>query len=558
MSEPPPYERAVALSCLLAVGALLALPLANPDIFWHLSAGRWIAQHAAVPRADWLSHTRAGAPWADFEWLSELAAYAALNAAGMRGLWVLKAAVLGGAGAALWSLLGSYATGPLGRALGVLAWFLVSPAANDLRPENFSLLLFFLLLGRLEAARRGVRAAASRGELAALAALFALWANLHAGFIYGLGLLALYAAAAAWRSRSALPLLPLAAAAAAPLANPYGAGVYAVPWQHWSTMEALQRHIYEWQEASVLSPWLWPFWALLVAAFAALAWRRWRRGEAPFEHAALLGALAWSASAHVRTTPYFAAAAVPVLADSMVAALSPRALRALAAASAVCCLGFFARQYRKDVLRPLCAFDPVYVPARGARFLEGERAAFAGKRLYNPWHWGGYLGWRLDGEAPVFVDGRYLFHELLEPMHAANQSPEVYAALLDKYRVEAAVVQRTEQLNVVPAALKDGRTLRLPRPFYVFFLPRERWALVHWDDRALVFVRRAAFDAAWVKEREYRWFRPDDLPAAALAVKEGEASIAELTAEVGRWVKTAEKPEANGAWLWLAGATGDS
>ncbi|MDE2292646.1 MAG: hypothetical protein KGL53_11240, partial [Elusimicrobia bacterium] len=302
-------ESGAAALCLLAAATLLALPLANPDIFWHLSAGRWMAAHLAVPRADWLSFTKAGARWEDFEWVPELLYYGALRAGGAHALWALKAAVLAGAGALLWRLLGRCGAGPLGRAAGVLAWLLASPSGNDLRPENFSLVIFILLLDRLEAARLEGRSAASRRELAGTALLFAAWANLHAGYVYGLALLGLYGLAAAWRSRSARPFAPLAAAAAAVLANPYGARIYAVPFEHWAALPELERYIFEWKEASVLSPWLAPLWALMVLVFLALAFRRWRTGRAPFEHAALAAALAWSAAEHVRTAPYFAAAA---------------------------------------------------------------------------------------------------------------------------------------------------------------------------------------------------------------------------------------------------------
>ncbi|TBR20123.1 hypothetical protein EPO15_13550 [bacterium] len=553
MNQPPsPLERGAVFLCLAGAAALLSLPLANPDLFWHLSAGRWAAEHGAPPAADWLSHTKAGVPWADFEWLAQLAYYGALRSGGMAGLWALKAAVLGAAGAVLWRLLGRLGAGPAGRALGVFAWLLASPSANDLRPENVSLLFFLLLLERLEAARLEGRDAAGRGELAAAAALFALWSNLHAGFVYGVGLLALYGACAAARSRSPRALAPAALAAAAVLANPYGVSVWTVPWQHWAALAELERYIFEWQEATVLSPWLAPLWALMALSFAALALRRWRAGSAPPEHAGLLTALAWSAAAHVRTAPYFVAAAVPLTVSGLALGLGPRARRGLAYAGVLAALAFLAVLYRPVFARGTLGFDPLYVPARAARFLESERPALKGRRLFNPWHWGGYLGWRLDGDVPVFADGRYLFHDLLAPMYEATKSPEAYAALLDGYGVDVAVVQRLQQFAPVVLELEGGGRETVLRPFYLFFYPRDTWALVHFDDRALVFVRRAAFDGAWVKAREYRWFRPDDLRAAQLDVLEGRASFSAVAAEANRWGEGAELAERAAQRLWLA------
>ncbi len=77
-----------AFATVCAAGALAAfcLPIVNPDVFWHLSAGRWMAEHGGFPRADWLSATMAGRAWADFEWLAQLLWYGLERAFGMGGL----------------------------------------------------------------------------------------------------------------------------------------------------------------------------------------------------------------------------------------------------------------------------------------------------------------------------------------------------------------------------------------------------------------------------------------------------------------------------------------
>lgn len=553
MTKTPSWtERGVSLVCLAAAGALFALPLANPDLFWHLSAGRWMAEHGALPRADWLSHTRAGAPWADFEWLSQALYYALHRAGGMAALFGLKAFLMAAVAAALWRGLGLYGVGPVGRGLGVLAWTLASPAANDLRPENFSVLLFALLLTALERARREGRTAATPRELAGAAALFALWANLHAGFVYGLALMGLYALAAAWRARGALALGPLAAAAAGSLLNPFGTGVYAVTFGHWSELGELARYIREWQGASAASPWLVPFWALLSLALAALAARRLCVKEVPFELAVGTAVLAWSASQHVRTLPYFSVMAVSAAAEAASAVLPALWSRRSAFAAAAAAAAFTAVQYPPAFARGVGGFDAYDLPVRAAAFLEAQSPAFAGRRLFHPWHWGGYLGWRLAGKVPVYFDGRYIFHPLLGPSYAAAADPGLYAALLDGAGVEAVVIERSPQFIDQEATLKDGSRRRLARPFYVFFLPREAWALVYWDDAALVFVRRSAFDEKWVKALEYRWFRPDDLSAAALALSEKAVTFAALAAETNRWAAQADKAGAAAARVWLA------
>ena len=89
-----------SLAALLSLPAYL-VPIANPDLFWHLSAARWMAAHHAVPRADWLSLSMSGAPWLDFEWLSQLVFGAFYKLGGFFGLWLLKGICL----LAVWLLL---------------------------------------------------------------------------------------------------------------------------------------------------------------------------------------------------------------------------------------------------------------------------------------------------------------------------------------------------------------------------------------------------------------------------------------------------------------------
>ena len=84
---------------LLPAGILLGLrcfiqPIENPDLWWHLSAGRWIVEHRAWPRADFLSHTFGGAKWVDFEWGIQAVYYGLFRAGGALGLLSLKLALI--------------------------------------------------------------------------------------------------------------------------------------------------------------------------------------------------------------------------------------------------------------------------------------------------------------------------------------------------------------------------------------------------------------------------------------------------------------------------------
>jgi hypothetical protein len=61
----------------------------DPDTYWHVMTGRWIIAHGDVPRVDVFSHTAAGTPWIDGEWLSQVVMAVTYDHAGWLGLQAL-------------------------------------------------------------------------------------------------------------------------------------------------------------------------------------------------------------------------------------------------------------------------------------------------------------------------------------------------------------------------------------------------------------------------------------------------------------------------------------
>ncbi|HVE13560.1 MAG TPA: hypothetical protein VNI01_09220 [Elusimicrobiota bacterium] len=468
MAASPREGRTLAALGSAGCAAALALPISNPDVFWHLSAARWMRENGAVPRADWLSWTRAGSPWVDFEWGAQLVYGAAHRLAGAAGLWAVKTAALGAAAAALDAVLSLHGVDAGWRGVAALAWALAIAPGNDLRPENFSLALLLLLWRVLEGRR--LRRGPWRKDgafAAALACVFAAWANLHAGFALGLLLLAGYAfagTAPAWA-------LPLAAAAAC--ANPYGPRIFGVLAAHGRDAAALRGRLREWSSPDFWSAWLAPVWALAAACAAAELHRR--RARRPGRVPGLAAAAALLAAAGLRQArflPYFACAGVPLAVLSGERLVGTRGRRAVAAAL----LAFAAFRVAPELGRA-ARFDGT--PREAADFLDRERGALASLRMLNPWQWGGYLGWRLYPAYRVYWDGRYLFHGMLEPERLAKADPASYARFLDEQGIGLVLLENTGQVI-------------MGRPAYEFFLPSPAWALIYRDARSLVLVRRAA------------------------------------------------------------------
>src|SRR6266550_3201993 len=135
---------------VLVIGllALAARGVSDPDVWWHLRTGQLIIQNHQVPHSDPYSFTRAGQPWINHEWLSQVAIYGMHWLAGWGGLIVGFAAII-----AVSSLL-VYLRSP-GRpyVAGVFTvWGAVASAPIwGVRPQMISLLLasaFLLVLDR--------------------------------------------------------------------------------------------------------------------------------------------------------------------------------------------------------------------------------------------------------------------------------------------------------------------------------------------------------------------------------------------------------------------------
>ena len=538
--------RLVRAACVLAALTCFAGPLRNPDLYWHLSAGAAIASARALPRADWLSHTMAGKPWLDFEWLPQLLYLGAWRAGGYVALILLRLLTMAATLGASAALLSLYGCPPAEQGALLLLEACALFPYGDLRPDNFSCLFFALLLLALEAWRlERLRATPSRAAAAA-ALLFGAWSNMHLGLLYGLALLGLYAAeSGASRERRKIAAAALAGAAFGCLLNPFGLRLLEVLPEHFAYMGTLSRTICEWKPARLSSWWVWPFDAVLALSALALGRQAARRRGFPAALAAAWVACAAAALSHERNMSYFILLAVPALWLLAPAAIGPRA-RAAALLACAAFLGAGVWPFFRGPLAP-------EMPAAMTDFIAANAEALSGLKLYNGWSDGGYLGWRLAPRWKVFFDGRYLFHGLLEETKVAATSDAAWRALMTRYDVELACMSRSTLHPSFDGLPKDGAPVQVRRPYYSAYMPRARWALVYWDRRDMVFARRDRAPAAWLRAHEYLQLRPDDSERLAFDAVAGLIPDAALDAEVSRHEREAPTAadEGRGLAAWL-------
>jgi hypothetical protein len=266
------------------------------------------------------------------------------------------------------------------------------------RSHVFTFFLFAATLFCLEEWRRG-----GRWPAAVLPALMLVWTNLHGGFVVGLGVIFIYAAASILlRDRAALMILSAAACAAVTLINPYGLDFwrYLVP-----ALLHPRLRILEWRPLPPLA-WddFWGFRLLFVLIIIALAggWKRVERKN--WAGLAVLAVTAWMGWRSRRHGPFLGAVAL-FYAGPYFQAVWGRRFNLLPAAGL-----FYAGIALWVALHflPGASLYPIS-PIGEDPVREVDILALAGAKgnAATPFAWGSYVSWRLYPNIKISMDGRY-------------------------------------------------------------------------------------------------------------------------------------------------------
>jgi len=403
------YAQTLIMTLLFAAPAILCLhagAVADPDIWWHMRVGELILQNHHILRTEPFSRGFAGTPWVVYSWLFELLMFKIYQWFGLMGILGYSTGMILAITAAMYHMVRRLQADFI---VSVLLTYAACYSFCHLytpRPWMFSILFFILELDILMQARKTGRL---RGLLW-LPVIFALWANIHIEFIYGLfltGMVFLESLAANRRNgaRDSLPVVPAACALVgsglATLANPFGWRIYQVIYDLVTQGGGLKQ-VSEMQAIPFRDLPDYCVLALALASVAALAWsRRFRI----FESGVLLFAIVMSFR-EIRDIWLLCAVAAAVLAsaiparkDSKVVRL-PRFALALAILGAIGILLLAPRVLKVDnakLLSQVINTMPVHA-------VEAVREKGYPGPLFNEFDWGGYLIWSL--RQPVAIDGR--------------------------------------------------------------------------------------------------------------------------------------------------------
>ncbi len=258
---------------LILTGGVGLDALSDPDVWWHIRLGDWIIAHHQIPAGELFAYTAFGNPLVAHEWLSETV-FAALAAIGGLFLVTVLMALVAWSAMVATLLRGRLrGAGPVVLAVGLALGARAAEPVLGTRPQVFT---FALVCWTLWIAESYLRSGGRRRWL--LPPLFLLWANLHAGFIAGIGFLTIVVVVEAvkrrWSIGAVAPrrritglAVAVGASVIAACLNPYGPGLFIFAATTGATER--QKGIIEWQSPNFADPTMWVLLALLLS-FAAL------------------------------------------------------------------------------------------------------------------------------------------------------------------------------------------------------------------------------------------------------------------------------------------------
>jgi hypothetical protein len=432
-------DRFLIGAMVIVLFAASACASIQSDTWWQLRSGQLIVETGRIWTVDPFSSTVRGGYWPNHEWLAEVLFYVGYTLGGLPLLLLACATLITLSWCGIYALCDG---APRFRAIALLLGSTSHEILWGVRPHVFSLMLLVVALLLIPGRRRHWL----------YPPLLLLWANLHAGVVFGGVVVAAVCAVglltdqASWRHW----LLVGIASALATLVNPLGFGLWLYVISSFG--DTTRMYLQEWQPPRLDWPLSYPFFILVLAWGAALIYarRHWHgRRDWTLLLLSLLFVLLGFRS--IRHTAFFAVVALPLITRAFTAtapanrrgvslgALHLSLLLGLAVGGALVVQAVWAQTIARSPLTPAAV--------AAVRACDG--------RLYNTYDTGGPLIW-LAPERPVFVDNRQDPYpaELLFRAVIAEQQGE-YRELFQDYGIGCALVPLKQP--IYPALRRDSR-----------------------------------------------------------------------------------------------------
>jgi hypothetical protein len=440
--------------------------LMDGDVGMHIRVGDHILTEHSVPNRDFLTFSRPGEEWHDYEWLTQATFSYLHGLAGLKGVVLLSGVVIASAFTVL--LLHALWSG----ANVVIALVLVLMSVNasyihfHARPHIFTLLFVSIAMWLIAADRRQ-----RTRTIWLLVPITVLWANLHAGFFVLFAMLGLLVAGSllesllwgelASRGKSDAIRFSLVGAAclAASLINPFGAALH-LSIRSILRSDTIRNGVQEFQSPSFRSESMFHYMILLFLglAISAVLLRKHRLTEVLW-----IGYWAYNSLVSVRHVPLFAIVVVPILALEFTVWWNQWA-QAQPSRSVARTLDSIMAQFQGGAQR-LSIWAPAVVLGLALshtsnwpeNFVEGvfpvkvvaaHADEIANSRIYTSDKWAGYLIYKNYPRQKVFFDDRHQYYTeriIGDYLKLAGGNYQ-WRELLERYRFDMVLCETSSPL----------------------------------------------------------------------------------------------------------------
>ena len=474
-------SRLVVLFFMLLIFAAAARPISDPDFWWHLRTGQYIAETKTIPYTDMFSTLRFGSEWVTHEWLSEVLMYSIFRVAGFAGLIIFFALIITTAFWTTYRLCLKRTGQPYIAGLVTILCAAATMPTWGVRPQMFSILFagVFLVILDKYCGNEKTRL------IWWLIPLMVLWVNMHAGFAAGIALIGITVVGLALDARirhkdsvSSIFLrirrlcLVGVLAGTAVLLNPNGLRIYSYPIETLKS-QAQMRYIQEWRTPNFQDPTFLALLILILLMFCVLALPNKR--PRPSEMLIVIATLAATLRS-ARNVPFFALVAAPTLASQLWSWFSVhRKSKSSGFAPVLSVLIFVILPAIVAVIsvRRAVARQPQVeaenFPVAAVEFIKSQNIS---QPIYNEYHWGGYLIWKLYPQYRVYIDGRADVYgdAIMEEFFVVHDGEQAWRTPLDKYGIRSVLV---EPNTAIATLLREDPA----------------WQKIFEDQQAVIFIR---------------------------------------------------------------------
>jgi len=457
-------RRLLILFFMLLIFASAARPITDPDFWWHLRTGQYILETSSIPYSDIFSTVKFGSEWVTHEWLSEVLMYWIFQLSGYGGLIAFFGLIIAVSFWITYRRCETRAPNPYIAGLVLMLGAAATIPTWGVRPQMFSMLFAATFLWVLD----NYDHEKNWRVVWCLVPAMILWVNMHAGFAVGLALILVTIVGVAldgyileklsvveiWQRTRQLLVLWVVAVAAVCI-NPNGPRLYSYPFETLRS-GAMMRYIQEWRPPDFQDPTFLALLFLIISTFCVLAVSS--KQARPSELLLLCGTAAVTLRS-ARNVPFFALVATPILAGHLWAWMSPyvAASRSLSTdtrvlTSKASLIVIFvnvvlliiapttaAALRLRNATAMQSSTEARDYPTAAIEFIKTQNVPQA---IYNEYHWGGYLIWRLYPRYRVFIDGRADVYgdQLMEEFFTVHDGAMDWRKPLESHGVQSVLV----------------------------------------------------------------------------------------------------------------------